>query len=241
MLKEFENSLDNLLAQYGLEKTGADTTGLTPGVQDQFRHSIPDDARASKTRQPSTDIGAIPSKADFGVGSGIGRAEEMTFTPALRAVVDIKTAMAVVTDIAKAKALQKLGFRNIEHRFYAFGPTDKLNTERVLGFYEAALKSKYASTLPSERKSKLASDKLVKELLKLAALGATTAKAVGSMLDSVMSHKLETAAVTAGLGGPLLAKAMKASGTYDPVHNNPMLTRNHFSYAGDGRSGLLGL
>lgn len=235
MLNDFENSLDGLLAQYGVEKVA---------LQDTYRQGIPDDARASKTREPAAPLSmsTLPGIKPSDLPEGMGRANGSNSpTPVSTAIGgDMKTAMATVKNLAKAQALEKLGFRNPEHRHYAFGPTDALNVAKLIGFYDAALKSKYASVEPKLRKKKLASDKLVHELFKLASMGATTMSAVQSLLHGALNHKAEIAA--AGLiGSAAIPKMIDAAGGFGYRPNNPAMTRYHTAYAGDGRSGQLGL
>lgn len=240
MFKDFETSLDNWLVQYGIKKEAA---GELPDVQ---RQAIPDDARASKTVQPPSplDNSSMSGTKPSVLQDAVGRAASNSPTPVGRAFGgsfgDTKTAMQVVKDIAKANALQKLGFRNPEHRYYAFGPTEALNVAKLLGFYETALHQKYASVKPELRKAKLASDPLVGDLLKLANLGATTVGFIHDMLKGVYTYPLETAAVGA-LASAAIPKALRASGTFTYQPTDPALTRHHMAYAGNGRAGYTGL
>jgi hypothetical protein len=233
MLNDFENSLDGLLAQYGVEK-----------VADQYRQAIPEDARASKTREPAAPLSmsTLPGIKPSDLPEGMGRANGSNSpTPVSTAIGgDMKTAMASVKNFAKAQALEKLGFRNPEHRHYAFGPTDALNVAKLIGFYDAALKSKYASVAPKLRKKKLASDKLVHELLKFASIGAANLGYVRDLLNGVLNHKAELAA--AGLiSSAALPKMVDMAGGFGYKPNDPAMVSHHLAYSGDGRSGQLGL
>jgi hypothetical protein len=234
MLTDFETGLDRLLAQYGVIVKKA--AGELP---DMYRQGIPDDARASKSVQPPAPLSSSSGVKKSDMPNGVGRAEEMSITPVSRAIGgDMKMAMAVVKSKAKAQALEKLGFRNPEHRHYAFGPTEALNVAKLLGFYETALKSKYASIQPELRKKKLASDPLLKELTKLANLGATTLGAVRDMVMSTLSHPLETAAAGVLLS-PAIPKTLNAMGSFRYRPNDPALTRYNMAYSGNGRAGPL--
>lgn len=234
MLNDFEKSLDLLLAQYGIEK--AATGDLT-------RNSLPEVARNSTSAQHPSPLSAssMPGIKPSDLPEGMGRANGSNSpTPVSNALGgDMKTAMASVKNLAKSQALEKLGFRNPEHRHYAFGPTDALNVAKLIGFYDSALKNKYASVKPELRKSKLASDKLVHDLLKLANLGATTFEAVRGLLGSALNHKAEIAS-TALLASAAIPKTIDHLGSFRQ-RQTPASFQHHTAYAGDGRSGQLGL
>lgn len=168
----FENRLDELLESFGIKKQADITAVLAPNTNVAYRQETGDPNRAKK--QPLSMSSAakisssdLPNAKDGSMLDGNG--SQITQVGRFGGM-EVQSAYKAVSSLAKESALKDLGFRKEAHRFLAFGPSEKMNNERLIGFVWSAIKNKYAGSKPIS-KEKFASDPLVKDFMKLSFSG----------------------------------------------------------------------
>jgi hypothetical protein len=165
----FENRLDELLESFGLKKQADMTAVLAPNTNTAYNRR--DSGPPGLAKHQPLSLGStakvpvqnLPNAKDGsaldGNGSAItqvGRFGGMEATAAYKAV----------RSLAKESSLKGLGFRKEADRLLAFGPSESINNERLIGFIWSAIKNKYASA-NAIVKEKFANDPLVKQFMKL--------------------------------------------------------------------------
>jgi hypothetical protein len=211
MLKEFSKALDKMILDHGveLEKTAEEETNLS-SIQprsNQYRSKVIGGRQQIK-HEEKAPLGSFGSgRVPFPEAEGAAARHTPTWISNAFAGGghggSAKIAFIKVKSAAKCQALHKLGVRNPSHRFLAFGPSDELNANTIVGIGVAALRHKYKNA--SDLKEKLAADPLAQFILKVA-----NPELVGEALRQILGAAAGFAVVPEVLKGS--AKLLNTAG-----------------------------